>query len=320
MKWSWGAVVLLGFFWTGCTASRVVRLDTGHGEPLVYSPPKGAKPVEIREEEFEKALAQLMLDMRLPLPAHEAEHVRYRPTSWNEGDTRGGPHAPDYRRWCSRQGSPEDCFILLGGGLNLLDPRARRDLALSFAWDGVWGGVQGVVRDTLNPLAFQAMVTSAMGAYMPLLTPSTPMTQRMALTLTAYFVAYLGLDGFFVMVDAWARLTADVEKALSFEELKDAGHRFGKAMGKNGARVVILALTTALRGGSANMAAKAPHLPGFDRAALAAKTQAGFKISAALAGGIRSISVTEGTLTFRLAPHAVAMTAKGSAASGPGNQ
>ncbi|SEM24203.1 hypothetical protein SAMN05444354_113154 [Stigmatella aurantiaca] len=307
MKWNWVAVFLLGFFWTGCTASRVVRLDTGHGEPIVYSPPKNAKPIEIQEEEFEKALTQLVLDMRLPLHAQAAESSHYRPTSWNAENGRPG----DYRRWCARQRSPEDCFTLLGDGLNLMDSRARRDLALSFAWDSVWGDVQGVVRETLNPLAFKAMVTSAMGAYMPLLTNPAPMTQQVALALTAYLVAYLGLDGFFGMVDGWGRLTASVEKAISFDELKDAGHRFGKVMGKNGARVIVLALTAALRGGATNMAAKAPHLPGFDRAALAAKTNAGFKISAALAGGIRSISVAEGILTIGLAPHAVAQTAQG---------
>ncbi|SET99501.1 hypothetical protein [Stigmatella erecta] len=313
MTWRWGAVFLLGFFWTGCTASRVVRLDTGHGEPIVYSPPKNAKPIEIREEEFQKALTQLVLDMHFSLQSQKEERPRYRLVSW-EGEDRQRPTPEgNYQQWCARQGSPEECFTLLGGGMSLLDAKARRELALSFAWDSVWEGVQDSVKETLNPLAFKAMVTSAMGAYMLLLVMPEPVTKLVALALTTYFVAYLGLEVFFGIVDGWGRLTADAEKAISFEELQEAGHRFGKVMGKNGARVILLALTAALSGGAANMASKGPHLPGFARAALAAETQAGIQMSAALAGGIRSISVAEGIMTVGLAPHAVAMTAKDSA-------
>jgi hypothetical protein len=43
------AVVLLVLL-AGCgTASRVVRLDTGQGEPLVFTPRSRAEPVEIAE-------------------------------------------------------------------------------------------------------------------------------------------------------------------------------------------------------------------------------------------------------------------------------
>lgn len=56
-------------------------------------------------------------------------------------------------------------------------------------------------------------------------------------------------------------------------------------------------------------------LPGFARAALAAETNAGIQLSAAVAGGVRSISLAEGVMTVGLAPHAVAMVARG-----PGGQ
>lgn len=319
MKWTWGTVFLLSFLWAGCTSSRVVRLDTGHGAPIVYSPPKNAKPIEIREDEFEKALTQLVLDMRFSLQAQKEERPRYRLVSWNEQDVRPGTPERDYRHWCAQQGSPEECFTLLGGGLSPLDASARRELALHFAWDSVWEGVQGAVQETLNPLAFKAMVTSAMAAYLALLVMPEPVTKLVALALTTYFVAYLGLDVFFGIVDGWGRLTADAEKAISFEELEEAGHRFGKVMGKNGARIILLALTAALGGGAVNMASKGPHLPSFARAALAAETHAGFQMSAALAGGIRSISVAEGVMTVGLAPHAVAMTARGTAGQSVGS-
>ncbi|AEI64693.1 hypothetical protein [Corallococcus macrosporus] len=184
-------------------------------------------------------------------------------------------------------------------------------MALAFAWDGVWEGVQDAVQEVVNPLALKAMLTSAMAAYMFLVVAPEPVTKVVAVALTTFVLAYLGVDAFMHLVQGWQRLSADTERAVSFRELEDAGHRFGQVMGENGARVLILALTAALSGGAASMASKGPTLPGFASAALAAETQAGFRLSAAMAGGVRSVSVAEGVMTVGIAPHAVAMTARG---------
>ncbi|WP_239989128.1 hypothetical protein [Corallococcus macrosporus] len=184
-------------------------------------------------------------------------------------------------------------------------------MALAFAWDGVWEGVQDAVQEVVNPLALKAMLTSAMAAYMFLVVAPEPVTKVVAVALTTFVLAYLGVDAFMSLVEGWQRLSADTERAVSFRELEDAGHRFGQVMGENGARVLILALTAALSGGASSMASKGPTLPGFASAALAAETQAGFRLSAAMAGGVRSISVAEGVMTVGIAPHAVAMTARG---------
>jgi len=169
-----------------------------------------------------------------------------------------------------------------------------------------WRGVQDAVKEVVHPLAFKAMITSAMAAYMLLVVAPEPLTKLVAIALTTYVIAYVGLDAFMSLVEGWQRLSADSEKAMSFEELEDAGHHFGKVMGVNGARVFILALTAALGGGAANMVSKGPMLPGFARAALAAETNAGIQMSAAMTGGVRSISIAEGAMTVGLAPTAVA--------------
>ncbi|QDF00184.1 hypothetical protein [Myxococcus xanthus] len=307
-----GAVaLLLSILLVGCATPRVVRLDTGQGDPIVYIPPKNAKPVEVDEAAFQKVMTRLVLDMRFSL-REEAERPRVRLASW-DSEPRGARH--DYGAWCSRQDSPGECLTLLEGGFSFLDAKARRQMALAFAWDGVWEGVQDAVKEVVNPLALKAMLTSAMAAYMFLVVAPEPITKVVAVALTTFVLAYIGVDAFMSLVEGWHRLSADSERAVSFKELEVAGHRFGRVMGENGARVLILALTAALSGGAASMASKGPTLPGFASAALAAETQAGFRLSAAMAGGVRSISVAEGVMTVGLAPHAVAMTARG-----PGNE
>lgn len=300
--------LLLSILLVGCATPRVVRLDTGQGEPIVYLPPKNVKPVEVDEDAFRKVMTQLVLDMRFSLLDVEAERPRVRLASW-DSEPQGARH--DYGAWCSRQDSPGECLTLLEGGFSFMDAKARLQMALAFAWDGVWDGVQEAVKEVVNPLALKAMLTSAMAAYMFLIVAPEPVTKVVAIALTTFVLAYLGVDAFMSLVEGWQRLSADAERAVSFHELEDAGHRFGQVMGENGARVLILALTAALSGGAASMASKGPTLPGFASAALAAETQAGFRLSAAMAGGVRSISVAEGVMTVGLAPNAVAMAASG---------
>ncbi|WXH30435.1 hypothetical protein WA016_04405 [Myxococcus stipitatus] len=305
MGWR-GVALLLGSLLMGCATTQVVRLDLDGGEPLLYRPPSSASPIEMDEGAFQRAMTRLVLDIQFSLRPMDAERQRIRLVSW-EG-------APLIDGWddnarCSRQGSPSECLSLLGGDFASLDARARRTTALSFAWDGVWAGVREAVNDVVNPLALRAMLTSAMAAYMFLVVAPEPVTKLVAIALTTYVIAYIGLDAFSNLVRGWQRLSVDSAHARSIEELEEAGHEFGRVMGENGARVLILALTAVLGGGAANMAAKGPMLPGFARAALATETQMGLRMSAALTGGVRSISLVEGTLTVGVTADAVAMTA-----------
>nr|WP_225412850.1 hypothetical protein [Stigmatella hybrida] len=288
-------------------------MDTGEGAPIVYTPPKRVEPIGIDAGAFQEVMTRFVLDMRFSLRPEQEERPRVRFASWApEPRTQGR----DYGAWCSRQDSPGECLSLLEDGFTFLDAKVRRKMALSFAWDGVWEEAQEAVKESINPLALKAMITSAMAAYMILVVAPEPVTKLVAIALTTYVIAYIGLDLFANLVEGWQQLTMDSEKAVSFHELEEAGHRFGKVMGANGARVLILALTAALGGGAANMASKGPMLPGFARVALAAETNAGFQLSAAMAGGVRSISVAEGVMTVGLAPHAVAMAARGQGRQG----
>jgi len=302
-----GGSLLMGFLMVGCATSRVVHLDTGKGSPIAYTLQRQVDPVEVDSGEFKRAMARLILDLRFSLRPTEATPSRLQLVSWDETvrNAEGGS-------WCSRQGAQDECLTLLGDDFSLLDADARRSLALSFAWDGVWSGVQDAVRNVVNPLALKAMISAAMAAYMFLVVAPEPLTKIVAVALTAYVIAYMGLESFENLVAGWRRLSSESERAVSLQELETAGGRFGAVMGANGARVLILVLTMALGGGAVNIATKGPLLPSFARAALAMEANAGVRLSAALGGGVRSISWTQGVLTVGISPAAVAATAMGS--------
>lgn len=317
MQRGWG-LLFLGLLCAGCATSRVVHLDTGDGVPIVYTPPRNVDPVPIPEDGFREALIQLVLEMRLPLQSERPSPSHLQLTTWAPASRE---QKLEPRDWCSQQEAPTECLSLLDDGFSFLDASARRRLALSFAWDGVWDGVQGAVAEVLNPLTLKAMISTAMAAYMVLLVAPEPVTKLVAIALTTYVIAYVGLENFVQLVRGWEHLSEEAGRAMTFEELRDAGHRFGKVLGTSGARILILALTAALGGGASNVAAKGPMLPGFARAALAAETNAGLRLSAAASGGVRSISLVEGVLTVGVASTAVAATAwEGSGSPAPSGQ
>lgn len=309
-----GAVVLM-LLASGCTATRVVHLNTGQGEPITYRPVDTA-PIQMNELEFEAAVAQLVLDMRLNVglgaPARKGPLTLL--ASAGTVDIPGGAQdlavPPSYARICQQQGEPDECLSLLSGGFTL-GSAERRMMALFFAFDTVWAGVEDAVRDLTNPAALRAMVVSMAGTALIMMVAPEPITKLIAIALTASLIAYLGAVPVWNLGQGFLRLMEEADSARSFSELEDTGHRFGRVLGHNGARVLIIAVLTALGGRSA-MAAQGPNMPGFAQAALRAQTEGGFRLSGALAGEVHAIALPSAeVLNVTLAPTAVAAVAMG---------
>jgi hypothetical protein len=94
------AALLLLALVTGCASGRVVRLETGRGPPVVFTPDSGdAEPVEVERHEFKQAVARLARDMRPPAnPQQAARHLM-------GVDARGGAYFFNQR---TRQLTPLD--------------------------------------------------------------------------------------------------------------------------------------------------------------------------------------------------------------------
>jgi hypothetical protein len=183
-------------------------------------------------------------------------------------------------------------------------------LALSFSMDTLWEGAAIPLGEYLDPLAFKLMVYTAMSTYLLLLMfpVPEPVTKGLAAVLTLYLVVYLGLGPVRAMAHAGLRLLEDSERATTAEELKEAGQRFGRVLGDNGMRVLLLLVTAAL-GGKESFLGKALGLPGFSRAALTSPARTGVRLGAA--GLVSSVALGAKELTVRLVPTAVATVAMG---------
>lgn len=298
---------------SGCASTRVVHLHTGGGEPIAFTPVE-SDPVEIGKDEFKRAVAQLVLDMRLDVAFREVEEAGRRSLlASSEGFVDGaqGRSLPSaYERICQRQDEPHSCLSMLAGGFSL-GPSERRMLALYFALDTVWVGVEDAIRDMVNPAALRAMVTTIIGTALVMLVAPEPITKVIAIALTASLIAYLGTGPVWNLGQGFLRLLDESRDAAGFADLERAGHRFGKVLGDNGARVLVIVALSAL-GGKSAMASQGPKMPGFAQAATRAQLEGGFQLSGALAGEVQAISISSaGVLNVTLAPTAVAAVAMG---------
>jgi hypothetical protein len=167
----------------------------------------------------------------------------------------------------------------------------------------------------LNPTQMLAMIGIGITVYMALLLAPVPepVTKGAALVFSAALWGYLGYE-FFDLLRAYAQLYEDAPRASSFAELREIGERFGRVIGPNSVRILVIVGTAAI-GETAALASRAPKLPGFAQASERVTASTGLSLLETATGAERVIvSVPEGTIRMVLAPHAVAMAARGVAA------
>ncbi|MFP2925809.1 AHH domain-containing protein [Pyxidicoccus sp. 3LG] len=325
--------LLLALVGTGCSAVRVVRLDTGSESPIVHTPreEEGAWPVELEEDEFKEAVVELARDVRpFANPLREARALFGIPERggvyWYEGrgprlipqeEGSDGPRLLEsyadeeltraYGRWCERKEQSGDCLRLLAEG-PLLASDGRYTLAMAIAMDSVWEETAQALQGMADPHAVYATVAASVSMYLLLWALPEPVSKGLAATLTAVAIAYLGVDTVWRLLDGWISLVRKVDRATTFEQLSEAGEAYGEVLGENAARTFVM-LATAAIGNTAGLAAKASRLPGSAQAAVAVETQAGYQYVAI--GSVQSVAMAAEGFTIALAPNAVAMAARG---------
>jgi len=135
-----------------------------------------------------------------------------------------------------------------------------------------------------------------------------PLSKGLAAVMTATLIAYVGMDTFWSLLVGFKRLVDETDRARTFDELRAAGERYGKVMGRDAARAFALLATAALGHTAAGLGARVPTLPGAVQAAAQAESQVGFQL--AVVGNVTTVAVNAEAVTLSLAPGAVAMAAK----------
>jgi hypothetical protein len=107
----------------------------------------------------------------------------------------------------------------------------------------------------------------------------------------------------------------EVKVAATFEQIRDAGERFGKILGREAARAFAMLLMAAIGSTAQLFAAKVPTLPGSAQAAMQAERQV--KISLPALGKVEELALTAEGVSVTVAATAMTMGASGSGSTGP---
>ncbi|MDC0711512.1 hypothetical protein POL68_23780 [Stigmatella sp. ncwal1] len=275
------------------------------------------EPVEVDAEDFQKALRKLIrevppserpretaswllereLQAEVLAEVESGRVVRMVPSE--EGSPLSAPSnaalVAQYERLCAEHYQRGDCIGLLADGPRL-DREDRRTLALAFAFGSVLNETSHSLRQMVSPQAVLSLLIGTAMVYFMLWAMPEPVSKGVAALMTLAFIAWLGVDTVWSLMNGWAQLVQDSDRATTFDQLKVAGARFSAVMGENTARVVMLVVTAALSGGAAHFSQKLSKLPGFERAAEHAQAQGA---SLSMASALEAVAVpAEGTVTL----------------------
>ncbi|HEX5748890.1 MAG TPA: hypothetical protein VFZ09_21800 [Archangium sp.] len=291
------------------------------GDAVFATLPTEFTPVRVGASDLQAALTTFWLHMPPRVATSHFPLYAGRELALVCSSSSGGAGAADlersYGRYCERRGTPGDCLTLLEDGPRLRD-EDKRSLALALAVGPALEGLDAEARAVLDPTRLLATLSFSITAYMALLVAPVPepVTKGVAAAFTVLLWGYLGWE-FFDLLRAYARLYDEAPRASTFAELREIGERFGRVIGPNSARILLIVGTAAI-GETVALASKAPKLPGFEQASRTVEASSGVGLLSVAAGTERVIvSVPEGTIRVVLAPHVVAMATRSAAGASP---
>ncbi|WP_224361184.1 AHH domain-containing protein [Hyalangium versicolor] len=319
---------------------QVVRVERGpQGKTLLHIPRASSlQPVPVEKAEFQQALRPLAQTVRLPGTPRETVEQTFQMDALSgnylylQRDKKLVPAGPGeawegtltqedrdtaerYRLWCrSVHGFYGDCLggALVGG--RYLDMQGRYVWALALSKSPVLDEMKRALGDMAN---FRAVFGAALwaGASMLLILVLNPLAPGLVAAIGVGLVLYVGYETLHSLISGWYRLMEDVKAARTFEEIRDAGERFGKVIGTESARALVMLVMAAIGQTAQGFASKLPTLPGSAQVAVQAETQMGLSLPAL--AEVEELAVTAEGVRVVLPPGAVAMAGRPSGGEDP---
>jgi hypothetical protein len=337
----WKAEALFLVLLVGCSGiPRVPRVeDTGLGNTVVHIPRTAdLRPVVLEQEEFRQAIRHLAREVRLTgTPRQTAELLFQMDPQFGNylylpRDKKLVPMAPgeplegtltqedletaeSYRLWCQRVHHVYgDCLggALVGG--RYLDMHGRYIWALALSKSPVIEEMEQALGEMVEVRALIHTVLWMLGS-MLLIMALNPVAPALVAVVGVGLILYVGVDTLLNLVKGWHQLMEEVEVATTFEQIRDAGERFGKLLGQEAARAFAMLLMAAIGSAAKLFAAKVPTLPGSAQAAMQAEGK--LNISLPALGKVEELALTAEGVSVTVAATAMTMGASGSGGTGP---
>ncbi|MDC0710905.1 AHH domain-containing protein [Stigmatella sp. ncwal1] len=338
MPWKvlWRAHAVMLAVLVGCSGTpRVVRTEAGAGgETFVHIPRTMAvAPVELKQTEVTKAIQRLAREVRLTgSPRETVERLFQLDALYGdylyllqerklvpldsgtllEGTLKEAEQtlASRYKTWCrSHQGVEGDC---LGGALvagKYLDLQGRYMWAMALSKSPVLEEFERALGERVGTQAVIQAAMCTVVTLLVLLAMPEPVTKFIAAWATAGLILWVGAQTLYHLITGWFQLMEEVKVATSFEEVREAGERFGKLFSREAAQAFALMGMALLTHTARGFAEQVGTLPGSAQVSMQAAGQEGILLSEVSA--VESVAVTAEGFLITLPPGAVAMAVRG---------
>ncbi|WP_224249640.1 AHH domain-containing protein [Hyalangium gracile] len=320
----------------GCSGTpQRVRVETGAGGEGIVLLPRTVtvEPVEVTPEETTRAIQRLAREVRLlGSPRETAERLFQLDALY--GDylyllrerklvplDSGAPlegtlteaeqqWVRRYKGWCqSAHGVEGDCLggALIGG--KYLDLQGRYMWAMALSKSPVLEEFEKALGEMVSLQAVMQAATWTVVTLLFLLALPEPVTKFIAAWATAALILWVGARTLYNLVTGWFQLMEEVKAARTFEELREAGEKFGRLFSREAAQAFAMMAMAVLTHTTAGFAKQVGTLPGSAQVSMRAVGQEGLLLSEV--GAVESVAVTAEGFVVTLPPGAVAMAARG---------
>jgi hypothetical protein len=332
----WRVNALLLAVMVGCSSvPRVVRVETGEGgQPLLHIPrTERVEPAEVPREEVTQAIRRMAPWVRLTgSPRETVDRLleldpQYGNYLYLLGERKLVPQeasmplegaltpeeqqlASRYKAWCrSAHGYEGDC---LGGALvegKYLDMRGRYMWAMALSKSPVLEEFQRALGEMVSMRAVMQAAMCLIVTLLMLLAMPEPVTKWVAAWGTAALIVWVGALTLYNLITGWFELMKEVREATTFEQLREAGERFGKLFSREAAQAFAMIAMALLTHTAKGFGEQVATLPGSAQVSMQAVGRESLLLSEV--STVESVAVTAEGFTVVLPPFAVAMTAKG---------
>jgi len=293
----WRANALLLAVMMGCSGTpRGVRIETNsESEVILHIPRTGSvERVEVPAEEVTKALRAMAPWVRLNgSPRDTADRLLQLDAQYGDylyllGERKlvpqGGSMPLDgaltqqeqqlvsrYKAWCrSAHGYEGDC---LGGALvasTYLDARGRYLWAMALSKSPVLEEFQRALGEMVSLQAVMQAAMCTLVTLLVLLAMPEPVTKVVAAWATAALIVWVGASTLYHLITGWFELMKEVKEATTFDQIREAGERFGRLFSREAAQAFAMIAMALLTHTAKGFGEQVATLPGSARVSMQA--------------------------------------------------
>jgi hypothetical protein len=234
----------------------------------------------VEELEAHKALDELLPDVDVEMVRAELrrmvadprfhgrqpEELRVVLAGWGSGPVALEEIARGYHDWCA---ATRGTNCLQGP----LTGSSVYEIAFDFAMGSQWDGFVRELRTTIDPSTIRIVLLTGLVIFMATIAIPELTSKIPAAVATAVLTAYLGARAVCDLVFGWIQMVRELDAAATFDEVRAAGQRYGRLVGAQTARILVLLATAAIAKGG--LIARLMRLPRASQASAALATEAG---------------------------------------------